>query len=260
MIIGGRGAGTNSIVFDVRAADVESYRGVRFAVVNNTTNAVSNARMTTDATNGAAFTNFRIIKDLRYLVTINVSTSGVVTPTLEIIENRGLTAVSSDDTLTGVGTGGNRLSVANPFTDGDETKLDGIEEQATKDQTADEIKTALETLEDDARLDASAVKNLPSGGGGTADPTNLGLTAAGDKVTISSSTGTDVEIPGATNTAAGVLTAEQKRILDASHIGFPKAELTSLLTGIRIGQTSTCLLYTSPSPRDRQKSRMPSSA
>ena len=25
-------------------------------------------------------------------------------------------------------------------------------------------------------------------------------------------------------------------------------------------QTSTCLLYTSPSPRDRQKSRMPSSA
>ena len=239
LIIGGRGAGTNTIVFDVRAADVESYRGVRFAVVNNTTNAVSNARMTTDATNGAAFTNFRIIKDLRYLVTINVSNTGVVTPTLEIIENRGLTAVSSDDTLTGAGTGGNRLSVANPFTDGDETKLDGIEENATQDQTADEIKTALETLEDDARLDASAVKNLPSGGGGTADPTNLGLTAAGDKVTISSSTGTDVEIPGATNTAAGVLTAEQKRILDAAHTGFPKAELTSLLTGIRIGQTST---------------------
>ena len=28
----------------------------------------------------------------------------------------------------------------------------------------------------------------------------------------------------------------------------------------RSGQISTCLLYTSPSPRDRQKSRMPSSA
>ena len=27
-----------------------------------------------------------------------------------------------------------------------------------------------------------------------------------------------------------------------------------------IGQSGTCLLYTSPSPRDRQKSRMPSSA
>ena len=35
------------------------------------------------------------------------------------------------------------------------------------------------------------------------------------------------------------------------------------LTGASIGQfdiDSTCLLYTSPSPRDRQKSRMPSSA
>ena len=29
---------------------------------------------------------------------------------------------------------------------------------------------------------------------------------------------------------------------------------------IRNGQTDSCLLYTSPSPRDRQKSRMPSSA
>ena len=28
----------------------------------------------------------------------------------------------------------------------------------------------------------------------------------------------------------------------------------------QIGNTNTCLLYTSPSPRDRQKSRMPSSA
>ena len=27
-----------------------------------------------------------------------------------------------------------------------------------------------------------------------------------------------------------------------------------------VAQTGTCLLYTSPSPRDRQKSRMPSSA
>ena len=28
----------------------------------------------------------------------------------------------------------------------------------------------------------------------------------------------------------------------------------------RLGETPICLLYTSPSPRDRQKSRMPSSA
>ena len=34
-----------------------------------------------------------------------------------------------------------------------------------------------------------------------------------------------------------------------------------ILTGIRgVGKTTTCLLYTSPSPRDEAKSRMPSSA
>ena len=32
------------------------------------------------------------------------------------------------------------------------------------------------------------------------------------------------------------------------------------LIGLLIGQVLGCLLYTSPSPRDRQKSRMPSSA
>ena len=31
-------------------------------------------------------------------------------------------------------------------------------------------------------------------------------------------------------------------------------------TALPIGHGQTCLLYTSPSPRDRQKSRMPSSA
>ena len=30
--------------------------------------------------------------------------------------------------------------------------------------------------------------------------------------------------------------------------------------GVEISEDTTCLLYTSPSPRDRQKSRMPSSA
>ena len=33
-----------------------------------------------------------------------------------------------------------------------------------------------------------------------------------------------------------------------------------LVDGIHFSDATTCLLYTSPSPRDRQKSRMPSSA
>ena len=36
--------------------------------------------------------------------------------------------------------------------------------------------------------------------------------------------------------------------------------VTGAQTGITQVGTLTCLLYTSPSPRDRQKSRMPSSA
>ena len=37
-------------------------------------------------------------------------------------------------------------------------------------------------------------------------------------------------------------------------------DLTELTLMVEAGGFSTCLLYTSPSPRDRQKSRMPSSA
>ena len=39
-----------------------------------------------------------------------------------------------------------------------------------------------------------------------------------------------------------------------------KAEMTALFKEIPEAIANTCLLYTSPSPRDRQKSRMPSSA
>ena len=41
-----------------------------------------------------------------------------------------------------------------------------------------------------------------------------------------------------------------------------QTEMPNLLFsgGAGVGKTTTCLLYTSPSPRDRQKSRMPSSA
>ena len=53
----------------------------------------------------------------------------------------------------------------NAFTDADESKLDGIEANATADQTGAEIVTALQGLSGNDRLDASAVKNLPTGGG-----------------------------------------------------------------------------------------------
>ena len=94
----------------------------------------------------------------------------------------GLTKVAKDSTLTGDGTNANPLGVAIPFTAQDEAKLRGIEDGATADQTAEEIKTALETLTGDDRLDASAVKNIPSGGRGgvTLDQVNTAIDNAFD--------------------------------------------------------------------------------
>ena len=77
----------------------------------------------------------------------------------------GLASVSTDATISGDGTSGDPLAVANPFTATDETKLDGIEENATADQTAGEIVGLIEGLSGNARLDATSLRNLPSGGG-----------------------------------------------------------------------------------------------
>ena len=44
----------------------------------------------------------------------------------------GLSTVASNATLTGNGTSGSPLAVANPFTDADEAKLNGIAAQATR--------------------------------------------------------------------------------------------------------------------------------
>ena len=49
-------------------------------------------------------------------------------------------------------------------------------------------------------------------------------------------------------------------IIKKSVIRQKLAQSTALATGLVIAASAICLLYTSPSPRDRQKSRMPSSA
>ena len=58
--------------------------------------------------------------------------------------------------------------------------------------------------------------------------------------------------------------SDSKKILDRYSIGLAHHKVIHLLSmyeGISISELlKSCLLYTSPSPRDRQKSRMPSSA
>ena len=97
-----------------------------------------------------------------------------------------ITGVVSDATLTGAGTTASPLVVANPFTAADESKLDAIEAGATADQTAAEMKTALETLQNNARLDATAIKNIPAPGISKAlsDHTLLGDGTFGNNLSV----------------------------------------------------------------------------
>ena len=76
----------------------------------------------------------------------------------------GLTSVLSDATLTGSGTSSSLLSVANPFTAADESKLDGIETGATADQTPTQIRNALAGLTGNSRLSADAIKDIQEAG------------------------------------------------------------------------------------------------
>ena len=70
----------------------------------------------------------------------------------------------------------NDASTTNKFTTAAEkSKLAGIEAGATADQTPTEIRNSLQSLTGTNRLDASAIKNLPGGGGSFVDSVN-GLT------------------------------------------------------------------------------------
>ena len=112
----------------------------------------------------------------------------------------GLSTVETDATLTGDGSSSDPLKVANPFTDADESKLDGIEANATADQTGAEIRDALQGLTGANRLAATAIKDLPSGGGsnitggipqsitGSASASNLAAGATQD-ITVSAVAG-----------------------------------------------------------------------
>ena len=69
--------------------------------------------------------------------------------------------IHTDDTIDGDGTSGDPYTVANPYPQADEDKLADIEENATADQTADEIVTAIEGQTGNDRLDASTLRNHP---------------------------------------------------------------------------------------------------
>ena len=50
------------------------------------------------------------------------------------------------------------------------------------------------------------------------------------------------------------------QIINIDKTNITRAELTTMIQALKTEGHTVCLLYTSPSPRDRTRSRMPSSA
>ena len=73
----------------------------------------------------------------------------------------GLSTVATDSTIDGDGSTGTPLSVAEPYTDTERNKLSNIEDSATADQSATEIRDALDGLTGTERLDYSAIEGGP---------------------------------------------------------------------------------------------------
>jgi len=109
----------------------------------------------------------------------------------------------------------------NAYTDAEKSKLAGIESGATADQSAAEIKTAYESNADtNAFTDAEQTKLAGIEAGAEVNvATNLGNSASGTALTVTSSTGTNTNLPAATTTTWGVMTDEDKTKLDGIATG-----------------------------------------
>ena len=161
---------------------------------------------------------------------------GVNTNWLELGGSGGLSAIATFSSLTGNGTAGSPLDVANPFTEADETKLDGIETAATADQTPAELVTALGTLTGSARLDASAIQNLPQPGDGglssvATDGTLTGLGTNADTLKVANpfTDADETKLDGiATGATVGASTSQASAIaLNTAKVGLTDASVTT---------------------------------
>ena len=93
------------------------------------------------------------------------------------------------------------------------------------------------------------------------------LTATANSISVAEGQGGEIGTPSATQIAAATITANA---LNETAIDGSAGTTTVYLPGATAGThcalkftadpANTCLLYTSPSPRDKRQSRMPSSA
>ena len=164
----------------------------------------------------------------------------------------GTSGVSTDTTISGTGTSGDPLGVANPFSSDqaaaivlntakrsypstDQNKLSMIEDDATADQTGAEIRIALQALTGVNRLDASAIQNLPQPGDGglssvAHDATLTGLGTNNDNLRVANPF-TEADETKLDNIAAGATIGATQAQIDA-------IAANTLKTGITTAQTN----------------------
>ena len=153
-----------------------------------------------------------------YDVSWQDDTSGAGGTNLSIANRTGTTLDVASSTGTDATIPAASGSEAGLMTDAQYTKLDGIEANATADQTASEIKTAYESNPNTNAFDDTEQTKLAGieAGAQVNVGTDLSIgTHTGTSIEIDSSTGADVAIPSATTTEAGVLNATDKTKLDA---------------------------------------------
>ena len=125
-------------------------------------------------------------------------------------DGTGLTSVSSDSTLTGSGTAGSLLRVANPFTDADEAKLDGIAANAIASVSSDATLSGTGKSTDVLKVAnpfTSANKTKLDGIAANAIATVASDTTLTGRGTTGSPLGIATNAIGTTNIANGAVTA-----------------------------------------------------
>ena len=122
--------------------------------------------------------------------------------------------------------------------------LDAVDGYNITKRQFDSIREKLKEVED-------APIGFPIGNGGFGTPAVLPQLGGGWI-----STGTPNIMPLSGTSSSGTITTGGS----VTTTQFPNGATLTYTDSSGNGSTYTCLLYTSPSPRDRQKSRMPSSA
>ena len=121
-----------------------------------------------------------------------------------------------------------------------------------------EITIATEVINKLANLDSSAWFETIT----LEEPSKAELKVSDTNVTIDRKAFVCCYEPSSNRTFRGIVNIDAKKLESWNHVPGAQARIVTeeFSFGQELVRADTCLLYTSPSPRDRTRSRMPSSA